>query len=254
MSPRLPDIEKIAFSLGLLFFAFVFCGQRLHASEPNDLGVKCIADDGRYVDLVLRNGSLQLRRNFYELLNFSSKIHGSSGPGIYRPFYRRASCISDIDCDRPGLRRLIVESGGSELSAAGAAKDIRFASSSRAGRIYESLSEKQNRFSLLVARLIQQAALMGYQVSLGEAWRSQEQSSFRVKLNADKGIGIAQSLHRQRLAIDINLFQLGKFLTTTAEYRPLGEWWEKQCDDCMWGGRFKRADGNHFSIEHQGVR
>ena len=34
--------------------------------------------------------------------------------------------------------------------------------------------------------------------------------------------------------------------------QPLGEWWEKQAADARWGGRFN--DGNHYSLEHEGVK
>lgn len=117
-----------------------------------------------------------------------------------------------------------------------------------------SLQKKQALFSGLVATLLLQAKAMGYETSLGEAWRSPEQALFKAKLNELNGIGISNSLHTLRLAIDINLFRNGKFLTNTQDYAPLGAWWEKQCALCRWGGRFKRPDGNHFSLEHEGVK
>ena len=116
------------------------------------------------------------------------------------------------------------------------------------------LHKKQGRFSHHVSLLIQHATRTGYDVSFGEAYRSPEQAKFQVKINAEKGIGIAASLHTQRLAIDLNLFRNGIFLTTTEDYRELGEWWEKLCDECRWGGRFKNADANHFSFEHNGIQ
>lgn len=102
-----------------------------------------------------------------------------------------------------------------------------------------------------MARLILKAVEMGYEVTLGDAYRSPEEASRFANL----GVGITNSLHTVRLAIDLNLFKEGKYLTYTAAYSPLGEWWEKQSTEaytCCWGGHFK--DGNHFSIEHQGVR
>lgn len=118
----------------------------------------------------------------------------------------------------------------------------------------DPLYKKQARFSHHVALLIQHATRAGYDVSFGEAYRSPEQAKFQTKINAEKGIGIAASLHTQRLAVDLNLFFSGKFLTTTEEYRPIGEWWEALCDECRWGGRFKKADANHFSFEHNGIQ
>lgn len=109
-----------------------------------------------------------------------------------------------------------------------------------------TLQDKQALFAQMAARLIVQAAAMGYAVTLGEAYRS-DQEAARLAVT---GAGIARSLHCQRLAIDLNLFRDGKYLTDTADYLPLGEWWESIGG--AWGGRFGRADGNHFSIEHEG--
>lgn len=116
------------------------------------------------------------------------------------------------------------------------------------------LQPKQSEFAGLVAELIQKAQCMGYQVTLGEAWRSEDQAKFEAKKNAEKGIGISNSLHTLRLAVDLNLFKGGKFLSKTSDYEPLGKWWESRCPLCRWGGRFSREDGNHFSMEHNGVK
>ena len=115
------------------------------------------------------------------------------------------------------------------------------------------LETKQATFSFWVVKLILQAHQMGYDVTLGEAWRSDETAA----LYAKEGKGIAASNHRLRLAIDLNLFQDGELLTSTEAYREFGEWWKAQ-SSCgytpCWGGDFSRPDGNHFSFEHNGVR
>lgn len=112
-----------------------------------------------------------------------------------------------------------------------------------------TLSEKQQRFTVMVGKLIQWADAHGMQLTFGEAYRTPEQAA----LNAKKGSGIANSLHTQRLAVDFNLFINGKYQTDSAAYLPLGEYWETLGGS--WGGRFKsRPDGNHFSLEHNGVR
>ncbi len=107
-----------------------------------------------------------------------------------------------------------------------------------------TLREKQSKFALMVANLIKQASILGYEVTLGEAYRTPEQA----KLNEQKGTGIARSLHCDRLAIDLNLFKDGIWLTSTADHQKLGEWWESIGGS--WGGRFK--DGNHYSLAHEG--
>lgn len=98
----------------------------------------------------------------------------------------------------------------------------------------------------MVANLIIKAHQLGYTLSFGEAYRPPE----LAELYAKKGTGIANSLHTHRLAIDLNLFKDGKYLTKTSEYQTLGEWWETIGGS--WGGRFN--DGNHFSLEHRGVK
>lgn len=112
-----------------------------------------------------------------------------------------------------------------------------------------TLRQKQSAFTRLVAHLILHAYRQGYELTLGEAYRSPEEAARLEKA----GKGIKASLHTQRLAIDLNLFKDGRFLTSSEDYRPLGLWWEQQSTEgyeCCWGGTF--ADGNHFSISHGG--
>lgn len=114
----------------------------------------------------------------------------------------------------------------------------------------ETTRQKQSRFALGVALLIQHADSLGYEVTLGEAWRTPEQA----KWNAAQGIGTVSSLHIERLAIDINLYRNGEWLQKSEDHTPLGEWWESLGPDYRWGGRFKRPDGNHYSITPDGRR
>lgn len=107
-----------------------------------------------------------------------------------------------------------------------------------------TLGEKQRKFTRMVADLIVWAYDHGYELTLGEAWRTPEQAA----LNSAKGTGIAKSLHTDRLAVDLNLFKDGQFLQSTDDHKPLGEVWESWGGS--WGGRFK--DGNHYSLEHEG--
>lgn len=113
-----------------------------------------------------------------------------------------------------------------------------------------TLREKQSSFAIAVAHLILKAAEMGYEVTLGEAWRSEHEA----KRHALAGSGIRRSLHQDRLAIDLNLFRHGEWLTSTESHRPLGEYWESLSTDeydCAWGGSWG-DDGNHYSITHEG--
>jgi hypothetical protein len=109
-----------------------------------------------------------------------------------------------------------------------------------------TLRQKQSVFVRLVARLIIYAEMAGYELTFAEAYRSPEEAARLAKL----GKGIKTSLHTSRLAIDLNLFKDGKYLSSTEAHRTLGEWWEQQHDLCRWGGRFN--DGNHYSLTHGG--
>lgn len=109
-----------------------------------------------------------------------------------------------------------------------------------------SLGRKQRLFCKLLPRLMDYAYDNGYELSLGEAWRTPEQAA----RNEFAGIGTRNSLHVDRLAIDLNLFRGGKFLDLTTHHQPLGEYWESLAPDCRWGGRF--GDGNHYSMTRGG--
>lgn len=115
-----------------------------------------------------------------------------------------------------------------------------------------TLRQKQSMFARMVARLLLQAEDMGYEVTFSEAYRDPEWA----KEMARRGKGIANSLHTERLAIDLNLFKDGKYLSSSEDHRPLGEWWESIGG--TWGGRFTdskgnpKPDGNHYSLAHGG--
>ncbi len=113
------------------------------------------------------------------------------------------------------------------------------------------LLQKQFTFTRLLASLIDHAYKQGYTISLGEAWRTPEQA----KWNAVHGIGISNSLHKFRLAIDLNLFKDDAELIKKEDYEPLGKYWQSLSTPgftCIWGGDFN--DSDHFSIEHNGIR
>lgn len=115
------------------------------------------------------------------------------------------------------------------------------------------LLQKQFTFTRLVASLIEKAYALGYTLAFEEAWRTPEQAA----LNAKRGIGITHSLHTERLAIDFNLFKDGIWLEKSEDFLELGKYWESLSTpgfNCTWGGRFTRPDGNHFSIEDNGIK
>jgi hypothetical protein len=111
-----------------------------------------------------------------------------------------------------------------------------------------TLGVSQRAFAKLVPRLIDKAHEMGFEVTLGDAYR--DPRVFGV-VGEKMGYGHPKSAHKSRLAIDLNLFKDGIYQMSTEAHLPLGAWWEQQHPDARWGGRFH--DGNHYSFEYAGV-
>ena len=109
------------------------------------------------------------------------------------------------------------------------------------------LLEAQWRFAQRLPLLLAHVSTLGLRCTLGEAWRPPETAA----LYARQKRGSKTSLHLDRLAIDLNLFDAdGRYLSTTEAHRPLGEFWEALDPYCRWGGRFN--DGNHYSLTRDG--
>lgn len=114
------------------------------------------------------------------------------------------------------------------------------------------LLNAQMAFASLVPKLIERAIELGYQITLGDAFRDPRAFGEMGKTIA---YGAARSAHKQRLAIDLNLYKNGNYLPNTEDHRQLGEWWEKQHPLARWGGNFGKSnkDGNHYSFTYNGV-
>lgn len=111
-----------------------------------------------------------------------------------------------------------------------------------------TLGQKQRLFTRLLAQLLAYIHGQGYDVTLDWAYRPSECAEHL----AAAGKGIRSSLHSSRLAVDLNLFLRGEYLTATDAHKPFGVYWESLHELCRWGGRF--GDGNHYSMEHGGVK
>lgn len=112
-----------------------------------------------------------------------------------------------------------------------------------------TLGQKQRHFTRLVGLLIEYAYQQGYELTFGDAYRDPR---VHGKVGEKKSYSSAGSVHKERLAVDFNLFKEGLFLTTTEAHKPLGEFWKSLDPMCCWGGDFKSPDGNHYSFEHGG--
>lgn len=109
------------------------------------------------------------------------------------------------------------------------------------------LREKQHKFCLMLAQLLNKADEMGYTMRIGDAYRDPRVFG---EMGKKMGYGHPSSCHKIGLAVDLNLFKDGVYITTTEGHKQLGEWWESIGG--TWGGRFD--DGNHYSLEHEGKK
>lgn len=116
-----------------------------------------------------------------------------------------------------------------------------------------TLGQAQRRFTLAVGKLILRAYELGYELSLGDAYRDPRVFGM---IGQARGYGRARSNHKRRLAVDLNLFREGVYLDASEDHRELGEWWESyglEIDlPLSWGGHF--GDGNHYSMQWRGQR
>ncbi len=95
----------------------------------------------------------------------------------------------------------------------------------------ETLGQKQRRFARMVAELLDKAHELGYEVTFGDAYRDPR---VHGEFGAKTSYSASRSLHKLRLAIDLNLFRNGRYLSASEDHRPLGEWWESIGGS--WGG------------------
>lgn len=114
-----------------------------------------------------------------------------------------------------------------------------------------NLLNLQQLFTRKLADLIIFAYNKGYEVTLGEVYRPPETAYVYSK----QGKGIKNSLHCQRLAADLNLFQGDKYLVGSLSYEELGNQWKSYSTpeiEFCWGGDFSKPDGGHFSLAYNG--
>ena len=103
-----------------------------------------------------------------------------------------------------------------------------------------SLSEKQREFSVATIHLLSYLHSLGYEFTWGDAYRDDRCN-----------YGHPDSTHRSRLAIDINLFVAGEYISDSEH--PA---WIKLHDyfELLGGSPIIKNDARHFSFSHNGVR
>lgn len=111
-----------------------------------------------------------------------------------------------------------------------------------------TLSAAQQQFVRDIARLIDYADELGYALTFGDAYRSPKAFG---GMGEEGPYGRTRSAHKQRLAVDFNLFIDGRYRSDSAAHEPLGMFWEGLTEGNVWGGRFN--DGNHYSHRYNGI-
>lgn len=88
----------------------------------------------------------------------------------------------------------------------------------------------------------------GYELTVGDAYRDPR---LHGEHGTKKGYGSAKSVHKQRLAMDLNLFVGGEYITSSEHkaWDELHKYWRG-----LGGAERVPTDANHFSFEHGGCR
>ena len=108
-----------------------------------------------------------------------------------------------------------------------------------------SKSDLQWEFLQALSLFIGYAALKGAKLTMGRGFASEA-------ANAADG-GHPESCHLERLAIDLNLFVDGEYITGDHPvWQDLGAHWKTLHPIARWGGDFN--DFNHISFEWNGVK
>lgn len=132
------------------------------------------------------------------------------------------------------------------------------------------MRRKQVLFLQCLSQLVRFAGEQGYELTMGEGKvytpRKGEMTKDLVCPNCsrtfthtfkgffDDKVHMKGSLHYSGLAMDLNLFVNGQYVSdgTHEAWPVLGAFWESLDPECRWGGRFKSVDSNHFSVAHEG--
>lgn len=111
------------------------------------------------------------------------------------------------------------------------------------------LGEQQRKFTYAIATLIRFAYdELGVELTLGDAYRDPRVHGERGE---KKGYGSASSNHKNRLALDLNLFVNEEYIKSSAHivWKKLHIVWEQ-----LGGAPAITNDANHFSFEWEGHR
>lgn len=129
------------------------------------------------------------------------------------------------------------------------------------------LSQKQAYFAQMIAELILWGKENGYTFTFGEANRTNSQqilyyTGYEIELIDNKPMLVKavkrsktlNSNHKKRLAIDLNIFKDGVYITSFEDCKPVGDKWESMDKNNRWGGDWNnndiQDDGEFFDGPH----
>lgn len=107
-----------------------------------------------------------------------------------------------------------------------------------------SLGKEQEAFSKDVLSLFTYLHEKGFQVRIGEAYRTKEQQEIYIKAKRSQTFN---SMHLKKCAIDLHIFKGGVWLKAKGELQKIGDFWESLSPKNRWGGNWKSfTDCPHF--------
>ncbi len=112
-----------------------------------------------------------------------------------------------------------------------------------------SLRQARCAFSRCLAELVLYAFSLGYEIAFDEVTE-------RLTEKDPTSDHMPGSTHHSGLGADLLLYKSGVYQVNTEDYLELGLYWEQlglaRNLPLVWGGRFRHADGNHFSHSWMG--
>lgn len=129
--------------------------------------------------------------------------------------------------------------------------------------------EIQSKFAFDVGVLLGYIRNQGFLATFGEAYRTplqawvnslpadcrlrafQDGKEIFVFTDSVGGVGIQNSLHRDRLAVDFNFFKSGEIVTDRETLADIGAFWEGLDALNKWGGNFKSRSGDIYHFERR---